>query len=308
MQNRPEEVREQSIRDVLFNVRDATLPDFSLPFIAGFLLITIFHESHATFSGCILIAWILVQLVSHVIDEDFYSNLFWNAFGLIGNIFFYLFIGYCWSMAKLYIDIWQGHLPAPLIKDIQTCFSTAGTQGCGTVLLSKLKWNVVFWITNWPFSLAYTLARDPLKIATDTIYAFGQKRYISIIKAALETESGTHSSSPLYLLFTWSAMISGYILMGWLWSHAKLFFDVWQGTLPNVYKRELDEIRQDEQRLWTFIVRIKRLVVAWNVLWPFSIVYTLLRHPLRLLADLLYALSIRSYMWAARKGLSMKQQ
>lgn len=37
-------------------------------------------------------------------------------------------------------------------------------------------------------------------------------------------------------------------------------------------------------------------------------VYTLLRHPLRLLADFLYALSIRSYMWIARKAKNLKRQ
>lgn len=85
-----------------------TAPDFSLVFIAFFIALTYFHESHFAYTGVVVGLWIALQLVSYVIKEDFRNDLFWSIFGLIGNLIFYLFIGHCWSLAKLYLDGWQG--------------------------------------------------------------------------------------------------------------------------------------------------------------------------------------------------------
>lgn len=288
------------VKEALSHIRDATSPDFSLYFIGLFILSTFIHESHTTGFVILFSGWILIQLVTHVLDEDFNSNLFWNIFSLLGNVIFYLFIGYCWSMVKLYIDIWQHHLPIELNNSIYKCFSDTGKEGCTIQILGELKWYVVKWITTWPFSLAYTLSRDPLKIATDAIYEFGKQRYIYIIKSAISSGNQT-IITPLWFLL----MFLSYLIIGWVWSHVKLFFDVWQGTLPSNFNKEASEINND-QKMYAFVIRIKKLVVSWNILWPFSIVYTLLRHPLRMLADVIYAFSIKSYIWITRKALAMK--
>lgn len=298
---------EEAIR----RVSSAVAPDFSFAFVGAFIFVTVFHESHPAVSAFVIILWLLVQAVGFLYDDDFQTNLVWNLIGLLGNLVFYLFIGALWSgFPKLYIDLWQHHLPLDLETAIRTCLGPSGAEGCTVTILARIKWYIVHWTITWPFSVLYTLTRDPLKIATDFIFEFSQQRYLAVMRLAIaEPSLHTASASPLWLLGTWFLAIGGYFVVGYAWSHLKLFIDVWQGTLPRNLQSEVDQLpADDEQALRAFVVRIKRLVVAWNVLWPFSVVYTILRHPLRILADFIYALSIKAYMRVVRKGREMHQK
>jgi hypothetical protein len=57
---------------------------------------------------------------------------------------------------------------------------------------------------------------------------------------------------------------------------------------------------------WDFVKQIKWHVTQWMLTWPLSIVYTLLRHPLRIVVDFVYQLSHRKYMWIVGKAMDTR--
>ncbi len=107
-----------------------------------------------------------------------------------------------------------------LTNDIRNCLSAdKATPGCFYDFFGKIKWYIVKWILTWPFSLAYTLSRDPLKIATDTIVRLSEQRYIAIIQSALfalDHQPGTNGiETANWTTLAWFfGSIAGYLLMG----------------------------------------------------------------------------------------------
>lgn len=292
--------------DVFNTITFYTSPGFSLPFILLFILATYFHESHFTPTGIAVGIWILLQFASFVIKEDFRNDLFWSIFGLIGNLIFYLFIGYFWSLTKLYLDIWQGHLDPELIAKIRTCISTDGKEGCVFSFLSEMKWFIVSWMVTWPVSVAYTISRDPFRVITDFIFEISRRRYLSIITAALYAHDSTDIQDTD--LLTIILYIFGYFVIGFIWSHLKLFIDVWQKSLPPSLEEEVRNVYRGDKNYWNFALSIKWLVIQWLITWPFSIVYTILRHPVRILADFVYKLSQRKYVWIISKAMEAREK
>ena len=280
-----------------------TAPDFSLFFIAFFALVTYCHETYYLQSIVLIGAWAALQMVSLGLEEDFQSNLFWNAFALLGNLLFYLLLGYCWSMVKLYLDIWQGHLSPALMNSIRTSLANGAI---GTVLL-EMKWNIMRWMITWPASLVYTMSRDPLRIITELLFEWSKQRYIYIISSALQRHDQMEE-----IPVSWTSVGIGflyflaYALIGFIWTHAKLFIDVWQGALPASMERELHEVYERKASYAAFALRIKWLVFQWMVTWPFSIVYTILRHPCRIIADAIYELSQRRLIFLIRTAMDLR--
>lgn len=282
--------------DVFHTITYYTSPDFSLPFIIFFILITYFHETHTTPTGIFVGIWFIIQLASFVIKKDFRNDLFWSIFGLIGNLIFYLIIGYFWSLAKLYLDIWQGHLDADLTLKIRECVKSE--DSCVFTLLAEMKWFIVQWMLTWPVSIAYTISRDPFKVLTDFIFEISKRRYFYIINSAISAHDGNiGEASPLYILL----FIFLYIFVGYVWSHLKLFIDVWQSALPHSLEKELKE-----RNYFIFVISIKWLVLQWIITWPFSIIYTILRHPVRIIADFIYKLSQKKYAWIVAKAIESR--
>jgi hypothetical protein len=315
------EVRVQlldDVRGVFQKTASITSPDLSLFFIAFFVLLAYFHETHQAYTAIVLGAWLLIQLGSFVVKDDFRNDLFWSIFSLIGNLLFYLFIGYLWSLAKLYLDVWQGHLPTELMSQIRVCVSTKGEPGCVLQFLFAMKWNIIRWMMAWPVSMAYTLSRDPLRIITDVIFDWSRQRYYVIITSALAAHDASTNATfnpadpssvgaaDWYILAWWSGSVTAYLVIGYAWTHLKLFVDVWQGTLPQSLDDEVRQVYQGDKNYWQFVVKIKWLVLTWLITWPLSIVYTLLRHPVRILAETIYKLSQRKYMWLVRKGMEAR--
>lgn len=309
-----------SPKEAFVRVKEASSPDFSLPFIGVFLLLTFVHEEAPIISGTIVFLWVLIQLIAYALEEDFQANIVWNLFGLLGNLIFYLFIGAIVASAKLYIDYRQAHLPVAILKSIETCLSKGNIDDpCTVAVLGQIRWHVIRWITVWPLSLAYTISRDPLNIATDFIWTQSKRRYLGILLLAVQhssdatATSGGHGGMSWWTPISWLLFIVLYLVIGHLWSHVKLFIDVWQAALPKSAQDQVDQAAQageadKDQQVLALVIRLKKLVVSWNILWPFSIVYTLLRHPLRILADLVYSLSLKSYVWIMKRGMEWRER
>lgn len=293
-----------SALDIFNLVSFYTSPNFSFPFILLFVLVTYFHESHLTPMGVLVGAWIVIQFTSFVIKEDFRNDLFWSIFRLIGNLIFYLFIGYLWSMAKLYLDIWQGHLNEELMSKIRVCISDQGQAGCVFSILSELKWCIVQWMVTWPVSIAYTISRDPFRVITDFIFEASRKRYLYIITSAMHARDSTEIQDTD--LLSWALYFIGYMSIGYVWSHIKLFVDIWQKSLPPSLEQQARAVYAGDRNYWDFALQIKWLIIEWMITWPFSIVVTTLRHPVRIFADLIFRLSQSKYVWIIGKAMEAR--
>jgi hypothetical protein len=276
-----------------------TAPDFSLFFLVFFAIAAYLHESYVYQFAGIMIVWCFVQLAGKAIDPEFRANLFWSILRLIGNFAFYLFLGYLWSLVKLYLDVWQGHLPAAQIAQMKHCVSAAGQPGCIIDIILTLKWNIVQWMITWPVSMTYSLCRDPVRIVTDLLFEWSQKRYAAIISAALSADSVNELS------WWWLVYIVAYIAVGWIWTHFKLYIDVWCGDL---YAAELDQISANNGSYVDFVrLRIRAIVSQWLISWPFSLIYTILRKPVRIAFDLVYDMSIKTYAMIIETAMKHKR-
>jgi hypothetical protein len=176
----------------------------------------------------------------------------------------------------------------------------------GTVLL-EMKWTIMRWMVTWPASLIYTLSRDPLRIITELLFEWSKQRWAYIISLAIQHhDQPDHSPASWATVAMWFGYIFAYLIVGYLWTHVKLFIDIWQGALPPSLEAEITEVYQRNASYWAFVQRIKALVFQWMITWPFSIVYTILRHPCRMFVDLVYKLSQRKYAWIAGKAMEVR--
>lgn len=303
----------RSPRETFRVVARATAPELSVFFCLAFAAVAYFHESHFAHVSIFLGIWLAIQLIFNVLDDDFRNDLFWNVFSLIGNVAFYLFLGVLWAGAKLFLDIWQGHLNAELFARIRTCALTE-QEACAIPLLFDMKYMIIQWITTWPASLAYTLSRDPLHIITELLFSWSRQRYFAIMVSAVKAHDlsnsldNTNGGASWITLATWFSYLLAYFALGYIWTHIKLFIDVWQGALPPSLDSKVRDVYERKASYWEFVGQIKWLVTQWMLTWPLSIVYTLLRHPLRILVDFIYQLSQRKYAWIVGKAMETRMK
>jgi hypothetical protein len=301
-----EVLRPRSPREYFEHIASFTSPGFSLFFILFFVVIAIFHENYSAQTSVAIACWFLIQLVSYVLREDFSNELFWNILGLLGSVLVYVLVGHLWSYAKLYVDLWQKHLDPIMINKFRTCASTPVGDGCMLPLLLEMKWHIVHSTLTWPVSMIHTLSRDPLRILTDMLFEASRARYMAVIRSALDTTPNESSAS--WILLWWFGSIFGYLVIGYIYTHVKLFFDVWQGTLPKSIDDQVRAVYAGNQNYFAFVVSIKWLVMQWMFTWPLSFIYTLFRHPLRLLSDFVYQLSTRKYAWLVSRAMTLRNK
>lgn len=301
---------------MLKNVARATAPDFSLIFVVGFLLVTFAHERYFVETASVLACWLVIQLIVITTNDDFKNDLFWNILSLVGHLVFYLFLGYVWSMLKLYLDIWQGHLEPALLERIRNCTTSEQNISCVVPLLLDMKLMIVRYMTTWPISVFYTLTRDPLRIFTDLLYHWSRQRWVAIMAMAIQAHdlqnnvdalSSTTTASWQTLLM-WFAYVLGYVVIGYAWTHVKLFVDVWQGALPPSLDAQVRSVWERKDSYWEFVKQIKWLVAQWMITWPISIVYTITRHPLKILVDFVYQLSQKKFVWIVGKAMEARMK
>ena len=306
---------EKSPPEITRDVARATAPDVSIPFLLLFSAAAYFHESQPWAVGILALAWLSLQTFMYVTEEDFRSDLFWNAFSLVGYLIFYLILGLVWSFAKLYLDVWQGHMPAAQMKVIVACFEDTGREGCVMDILLSMKWDLMRSMLAAPISFAYTLSRDPLRLLSNVIFDTFMSTYASILQQAVAAYkvriSGEIVSNKAA---SWSALgysagvFFVYLVIGYAWTHIKLFVDVLYATLPRSLDEEVRGVWNGDKNYWNFIKKIKYLVVSWVLFWPISILYTLLRHPIKILVDFIYRLSQRKYIWIVNKAMESRMK
>jgi hypothetical protein len=83
---------------------------------------------------------------------------------------------------------------------------------------------------------------------------------------------------------------------------------VWRGTLPRKFDLEIRNVWNGDKNYWEFISHIKHLVVQWILFWPISILHTILRHPLKILIDIVFELSQRKYVWLTNFAMSLRMK
>jgi len=307
----PDSLRVASFSDAA----KVTAPDFSVIFILLFSVAAYFYKSHPLYVGIIICGWILLQLIMYVSDEDFQSDIFWNVFTLIGYCTMYLIFGIIWSMAKLYLDVCQKQLPSKLHADIIRCVGPNGASGCTSLVLDKLKTHLLQSVFAFPISIAYTMSCDPLKLMGNLIMSTFYKTYIRIIKSAVNAflareaaDIATKTSASWTAIGMSFFVIASYLIIGYLWTHVKLFIDVWQGTLPRRYDTAIRSVWSGDGNYWSFMSTIKHLIVQWVLFWPFSIIYTILRHPMTIIVEIIYRLSKRKYVWIISKAMEKRMK
>lgn len=250
------------------------------------IVVTALHETDARIAVGLIVPWILIQLFSYTTTQYFRNDLFWGILGLVGNVAFYLFVGHMWSYAKLYIEISQERIALD-----------CNSSDCILSFLDKYKWLIANWTIQWPASILFTLANDPFRAITNTLFKWSRQRYIWIISSALSNQSSEIS------IHWWIVGILGYFVCGFIWTHIKLFIDVWQSNLSS----DLEQlIKRGSYR--DFILEIKWIVLQWMFTWPFSVAYNVIRHPMRLLAEFIYQLSERKYIWVTQKAVDMRNK
>lgn len=235
--------------------------------------------------------------------EDFYQNVFWSIFSILGQIMFYLLIGYIWIHIKLYLDVWLGHLPTDFHNGLTQCSTFDDKLDMASCFMNQLlehKWLLSNWMLTWPISAVYTLSRDPLQLITDVAFEWSKERYVYIITSALSADTSDIHIGFIFLYFF------GYLFMGYIWTHIKLFVDVWQGSLPKRLDEHACAVYNGDKNYWSFVIEIKWLIMSWTIMWPFSLVYTLLRHPMRIMAEFIYKLSQKKYVAITDKAMEMR--
>lgn len=301
-----EEQNDNNVNELLGNPRKIlsyaasyTEPNVSLVFIALLAAGAFFHEQYFSQTMIAMGLWFLIQFVNSLLTEDYQTTLFWSIFGTIWHLAIYIGIGHVWSYAKLWIEIRQKHLPAEVMTQLASCEDFS----CFANFLLTMKWSLGQWTLTWPMSALYTLSRDPLHIATNLLFEWSQRRYIAIIQSALGTQPANGWTLGWMFL-----CIVGYFVLGYIWTHAKLFLDVWQGTLPKTLDEEVRAVYENNASYWQFIYKMKYVVLQWMVIWPFSFTFTIMRHPVRMFFDWIYYMSQKKYIWITVKAMDLRNK
>lgn len=296
--------------ETLRSVAQISAPGTSWVFWIGFAIASYFHESYFSHVVVILGVWFAVQVAAGVLDDDFKNDLFWSIFSMGGYLIGYLFAGSVYSISKLWWEISSGHLSAATIDQIRQCKLVANTTAeamtCTSPIFTENGWLLMRWMTTWPISLAHTIFDNPIHTLATLIYTSLRMRYIRVMFSAVDAlDAHLTGAEPI----TWSivaiyfAYFFGYILIGYAWAHAKLFIDVWQGSFSPSLDQQVRDAYDRKIGYWAFVRQIKWHVTSWMIVWPFSIFYTLLRHPLRILVDFVYELSQRKLAWIVEKAM-----
>jgi hypothetical protein len=286
------------IPDTVWSAVDLTAPGMSFVFIALFVFATAMHKIKFSITAVGVVCWLALQIAGSVSRDQQHVDV-WYVLSLLGNLVYYLVLGVAWAICKLYIDIRQGAVPEAVLAGFAKC---AGNLDCILSNIPPLVPEIVQNIVSWPMSIAYTITSDPLAIIGKFAYGNLRRHFAGVVVLALANNNG---ESILGIWWT-VATILAYVAIGFLWSHAKLYIDVWQGCLPTHLDQELQNLYQRNQTYWAFIQKIKGFVVLWGLMWPFSILHTLLRHPLRIIFDYLYEISKKKYHWIIQKAMELR--
>lgn len=149
---------------------------------------------------------------------------------------------------------------------------------------------------------------DPINILGELLIKWSKARYLRIISSALLMSDQAGPEDKEIFLLRWLVYAVGWLIIGYIWTHIKLFLEVWKGTLPRSLDEDVRAVYARKESYLNFVVRIKWLVLEWMFTWPISMLFTLVQHPFRIVADFVYDISRRKYMWIVDKAMRLRQK
>lgn len=268
-----------------------------------------FHEEYPRIVTSVIAVWAAFQTATYVLDEHFREDVFWNTFSLVGYFLFYLILGVIWSFTKLYLNILFKHLPTKELLVLDKCFGDNGSDKCAVSFLFTIKWRIVRTMIVWPISILHTLSKDPLRIITDLVFQTLSKYYVQVLRSAVQAQHNNIQPEASWFhigLTTFYILI--YLLVGYIWTHLKLYIDVWQGSLPKHLDEQVKTAYSHHKNYFSFLLHVKYLVIQWTIFWPFSMLYTICRHPLKIAVDVIYEFSERKYNWIVQTAMQTRMK
>lgn len=299
------EMPQPSLKHFVRNVADATSPGLTWFFAAFFLLVAYFHEAYPKVVFLAIVPWLLIQFASSILDEDFREGALRFALGTFSAVLQYCGTGFVWALAKLMFDRRLDRLPDRVTEALAVCDTADFGYTCYADIFQSLAYpEMLEWTLFWPFSAAFTLTRDPLRLAYEIAMQNSERAGVWILQAAAPTNRAGGASALGWVMLG----IAAYFLVGFLWTHAKLYWDVRYQNLP----KRLDDIAvecyqsNDGSGFWPFVLAIKWLIMWWMIVWPFTFLSTILRNPIKEIAERLYEFSQRKYAWIAHKAMERR--
>lgn len=276
--------------------------DYTAPLSIGFFVLLFvgayFHESNFMETGIIMLAWLVLQIVGSAFDDDFRDNLLWGIISIALRIVFYIFSGVIWSLFKIRFPSLVGQIP----DAVKTEFAACTVFKCKFYALLPL---LVPWTMTWPMNMIRTFSNKPLEKIAELFLSFTGTYFVTAFENLLSTDPDIQSTiTPLMIL----VYVGGYLVAGYVFTHAKLFFDVWQGTLPKRLDDRVRGIWKSDGSYWNFIVEIKWMVMRWMVIWPFEMFFMIFRHPIRIVIEFVYEISINKYVKITEKAMEWREQ
>lgn len=270
------------------------------PVFLGLLAVgAFFHESHFLPTVIVMGVWLVLQILNNALEEDFQTDLFWGIAGVLFRIGGYLLAGVVWVAIKLPVEMLRGPLGQDLIKQYSALSDTLKGEALASAKFNLMLPTMSQWALTWPMNAMMVLTRSPLLRATELLFSLSEAYFVRAIDIAFGATKADSTWTPFWV----AAYVLGYGVVGYGFSHLKLFFDVWQGTLPKKFEKQLLD-----GSYWEFVLAIKWMVMRWMITWPFEASYMVLRHPVRIAFETLYNLSMSKYAWITEKAMSMRNK
>ena len=276
---------------------DYTAPVKSYGFFILLAIGAYFHESHFMTTGIVLTVWGVIQILGSALDEDFQTDLFWGIVGIASRVLMYVVVGIVWVVVKVNSDVLTGPVSAHLMSAFNACATPAEKFAVMLPLMTQ-------WTLTWPMNMVHVFTRNPLQAITASLLRMGETYFIAAFESLFDPVAAKLGWSPLWVV----CGVLSYFVIGYLFTHLKLFFDVWQGTLPKKLDKQVRDVYDADGSYWEFIVNIKWMVMRWMITWPFEATWMVLRHPVRILIETVYEFSQRKYVWITAKAMELRKQ
>jgi len=113
------------------------------------------------------------QPLSFIVNDPLKAIWITGAYFLVGFVYMYVKWAFVAHRASNDKALWNG-------KDVGNRYYYNGSSKSIPFKVSEWKSELLTWFSLWPFSAAWTLLNDPIRIIFDTVYAWSSKRLQSI--------------------------------------------------------------------------------------------------------------------------------
>lgn len=216
--------------------------------------------------------------------------------------------GFVWSAFKMSAIVVHKEFGTTALSHLSNCreivcengeFLCAPLEKCLHEFVTEYEFVSHRWVLTWPMNILQALGNYPYIFFSGRIIEWSRNVYVLAIAIALK--GGVRITS----YWTWGFLIA-YPILGYGWTHLKLFLDVWQGALPKKEEERIIGIYERNESYLEFILDIKWKVLGWMLIWPISMVVTGFGLFLPSLADLIYKYSGRTYAKIVGKAMEWR--